>query len=314
MKPPPMTSLPSLRQLEYVVAVADERSFGAAASRCHVSQPGLSLQLAGVGRLLGVRIFERDRRGVLVTAAGEEIVARSRTLLDSARDLVEVARHRARPLVGRLRLGVIPTIAPYLLPSALAVVRREYPELRLTLREEKTEVLVSLIDKGQLDVALLALDTATDKLDSQLLFEDEFVLAMVTGHRLAKKKEVRERDLEGERVLLLEDGHCLRDQALAVCSRAGADENADLRATSLATLVPMVSGGDGVTLLPSIAVAQAAGRGSGIEVRPFRRPAPHRKIGLVWRRGSSRADEMRLLAQSLAKSRKADRGKGDRSI
>ncbi|HXC49646.1 MAG TPA: hydrogen peroxide-inducible genes activator [Candidatus Limnocylindrales bacterium] len=303
MKLPSGTSLPTLRQLEYVVAVADERSFGGAAARCHVSQPGLSLQVAEVERLLGVRIFERDRRGVLVTEAGDEIVRRSRTLLESARDLVEAARHRARPLVGRLRMGVIPTIAPYLLPSSLAMVRRDYPELRLTLREEKTDVLVSMLEKGTLDVALLALDTATDRLDCEPLFEDEFVLAMARSHPLAKKKQVSESDLEGERVLLLEDGHCLRDQALAVCNRAGADENADLRATSLATLVPMVSGGDGVTLLPGIAVRSMAGKGSGVEVRPFRKPAPRRRIGLVWRRGSSRADEMRLLARSIVKSR-----------
>ena len=304
MKQPSISSLPTLRQLEYVVAVADEKSFGAAASRCHVSQPGLSLQVAEVERLLGVRLFERDRRGVLVTPAGEEVVARARALIESAREIVEIARHRARPLVGRLRLGVIPTIAPYLLPPSLPHVRRDYPELRLTLREEKTEVLVASIEKGTLDVALLALDVGTDRLDSELLFEDEFVLAVPAAHRLAKKKQVVESDLEGERVLMLEDGHCLRDQALAVCSRAGADENADLRATSLATLVPMVAGGDGVTLLPEIAVRQVAARGSGIEVRPFRRPAPRRKIGLVWRRGSSRADEMRLLGRSILKSRR----------
>lgn len=299
----PMPPLPTLRQLEYVVAVADEKSFGAAASHCHVSQPGLSTQVREVERLLGVRIFERDRRGVIVTPAGEEIVERARALVASARELVEVARKRARPLCGPLRLGVIPTIAPYLLPASLPAVRRAYPELKLLLREEKTEVLLALIAKGKLDAALLALDVPLGDVDSAPLFDDAFVLAMPAGHKLAKKKQIDEKDLEGERVLLLEDGHCLRDQALAVCDRAGADENADFRATSLATLVQMVAGGDGVTLLPAIAAPSVTGEGAGsaasVVVRPFKAPAPSRKIGLVWRRGSSRGEEMRMLAAEL---------------
>jgi LysR family hydrogen peroxide-inducible transcriptional activator len=209
-------------------------------------------------------------------------------------------------LVGPLRLGVIPTIAPYLLPATLPAVRAKYPELRLLLREEKTEVLLALIAKGKLDAALLALDAPLGDVESIALFDDAFVLAMPAGHRLAKKKRIAEKDLEGENVLLLEDGHCLRDQALAVCERAGADENADFRATSLATLVQMVAGGDGVTLLPAIAAPAIAGSGAGavrnLVVRPFKAPAPSRKLGLVWRRRSSRADELKLLARCLAKA------------
>lgn len=292
--------LPTLRQLEYVVAIADESTFGAAAAHCHVSQPGLSAQVREVERLLGVRIFDRDRRGAVVTPAGEAVVARSRLLLEAARELVESARTQSRPLTGPLRFGVIPTIAPYLLPICLPEVRREYPELRLMLREEKTEVLLALIAKGKVDVALLALDVSLGEVDSAPLFDDAFLLAMPSGHRLARKKIVTENDLDGERVLLLEDGHCLRDQALAVCSRAGADENADFRATSLVTLVQMVAGGDGVTLLPAIAMSSLAANGSNLEVRPFRDPVPSRKLGLVWRRGSSRSDEMKQLAQTLA--------------
>lgn len=305
MNDPKPCALPTLRQLEYVVAIADQSTFGAAALHCHVSQPGLSAQVREVERLLGVRIFERDRRGVIVTSAGEEVVGRARTLLAAARELVEFARRRAQPLVGPLRLGVIPTIAPYLLPASLPAVRREYPELKLMLREEKTEVLLSLIAKGQIDAALLALDSSLTEVDSTLLFEDVFVLAMPPGHRLTANKQILEQDLEGERVLLLEDGHCLRDQALAVCDRAGADENADFRATSLATLVQMVAGGDGVTLLPWIAVAALAGPGSSLVVRPFKAPPPGRRIGLVWRRGSWRGDEMERLARSLAAARTA---------
>jgi LysR family hydrogen peroxide-inducible transcriptional activator len=296
------TTLPTLRQLEYAVAVAEASSFSEAASRCHVSQPGLSTQIRELERLLGVRLFDRDRRGVIVTPAGEEIVECARELLASARGLVENARKRARPLSGPLRLGVIPTIAPYFLPASLPAVRAKYPELKLLLREEKTEVLLALIAKGKLDAALLALDAPLGDVESTPLFDDAFVLAMPAGHRLAKRKRVTERDLEGEHVLLLEDGHCLRDQALAVCDRAGADENADLRATSLSTLVQMVAGGDGVTLLPAIAAPVLAGKGTTLVVRPFRAPAPSRKLGLVWRRGSSRAEELRLLARSLAKA------------
>ncbi|HYC00857.1 MAG TPA: LysR substrate-binding domain-containing protein [Candidatus Limnocylindrales bacterium] len=296
-KPTPVP-LPTLRQLEYVVAIADEASFGAAAAHCHVSQPGLSAQVREVERLLGVRIFERDRRGVIVTPAGVEIVERARALVATAREMVELARRRARPLCGPLRLGVIPTIAPYLLPAVLPHVRAEFPELRLMLREEKTEVLLGLIGKGRIDCALIALDVPMAGIESAPMFDDAFLLAVPKGHALARKKQVEESDLDGERVLLLEDGHCLRDQALAVCARAGADEDADFRATSLATLVQMVAGGDGVTLLPSIAVPVA--ESSGVIVRQFRAPPPSRRIGLVWRAGSSRGEEMRTLAASMA--------------
>lgn len=291
--------LPTLRQLEYVVATADEKSFSLAAGQCHVSQPGLSAQVREVEELLGVRIFDRDRRGVIVTPAGAEAVERSRALLASARDMVEAVRQRARPLCGSLRLGVIPTIAPYWLPAALPAVRRDYPELKLVLREEKTETLLELVARGKIDVALLAIDVPLGDAETAFLFDDRFLLAMPVGHPLSKKKQVTEQDLDGERVLLLEDGHCLRDQAWAVCSRAGADENADFRATSLATLVQMVAGGDGVTLLPAMAGAAMAGPGTNIVTRPFRVPAPSRRIGLAWRRGSSRAGEMKLLAASL---------------
>lgn len=293
--------LPTLRQLEYVVAIADEKSFGAAASHCHVSQPGLSTQVREVERLLGLRLFERDRRGVIVTPVGEEVVERSRALLASAREMVEAARRRTAPLTGLLRLGVIPTIAPYWLPSTLPAVRREYPDLKLLLREEKTGVLLDYVQRGKIDVALLAIDVPLGDVETAFLFDDPFVLAMPAGHPLSKKKQVTEGDLENRRVLLLEDGHCLRDQAFAVCARVGADEDTDFRATSLATLVQMVAGGDGVTLLPAMAEAAMAGPVSGIVTRPFRAPAPRRRIGLVWRRGSSRAAEMKLLAKSLAR-------------
>lgn len=308
MSTTPSLPLPTLRQLEYVVAIADESSFGAAALACHVSQPGLSAQVREVERLLDVRLFERDRRGVLITPAGEEVVDRARAILDSARRLVEAAAHRSRPLTGPFRLGIIPTIAPYLLPASLPAVRREYPELRLRLREEKTETLLDLVAKGRLDAALLATD-ADEVVDADVdvapLYDDAFLLALPEGHRLARKKQVVESDLDGENVLLLEDGHCLRDQALSVCERSGADENAELRATSLATLVQMVAGGDGVTLLPAMAQAALVGDGSGLVVRPFRAPAPSRAVGLVWRRGSSRAEEMRRLASTLASVRPA---------
>lgn len=288
--------LPSLRQLEYVVAVADEESFSRAASLCHVSQPGLSTQVRELEDLLGVRLFERGRRKVIVTPAGADVARRARELLSGAQELVEAARGRGRPLVGPLRIGIIPTIAPYVLPSVLPRARSEFPELRAFLREEKTADVVELVTRGTLDVGVVALEADLGSLASRPLFRDDFVLAMPVGHRLASRAAVSEADLAGEKVLLLDDGHCLRDQALAVCDRAGAGENNELRATSLRTLVQMIAGDEGVTLLPQMAVAAEAAPDSGIVVRRFRAPAPHRTIGLVWRASSPRAVELEMLA------------------
>ena len=290
--------LPTLRQLEYVVAVADRGSFHAAARACHVTQPGLSTQLQQLETLLGLRVFERDRRKVLITPEGEEIVQRSREILVRARDLVEAARIRKRPLTGTLRLGVIPTIAPYLLPRVLPRVRRRYGELKFQLHEAPTAELLTRLREADLDLLLLALEAPLGDVETQPLFQDPFVVATPSSHRLASRKRLSEADLSGEQILLLEDGHCLRDQALSFCNQAGADELADFRASSLATLVQMVAGGSGLTLLPSLALP-VEGRARGLVCIPLRKPVPFRTIGLAWRPTSARAREYHLLGPLL---------------
>jgi LysR family transcriptional regulator, hydrogen peroxide-inducible genes activator len=287
----------SLRQLEYVVAVADTGGFHRAAERCNVSQPTLSAQVAQVEAVLGVRLFERDRRGVLVTPSAEGIIARARRVLLEVGDLIAAAAQAQDPFAGAFRLGVIPTVAPYLLPEVVPALHARYPRLRLVLREERTSEVVRELRDGGLDLGLVALEAELGDHVAFEIFKDPFVVALPKGHRLAAKKKIAVADLEGERALLLDDGHCFRTQALALCSQAGARE-ADLRATSLATLVQMVSVGSGVTLLPKLAVDVENRRGQ-IEVRPFAAPVPSRTIALVWRPSSPFADTFRTLGEAL---------------
>jgi len=291
----------SIRQLQYVVAVADTLGFRKAAERCAVSQPTLSAQIQQLESVLGVLIFERDKRRVLVTAAGAEIVARARRVLVDAQDLVAAATRARDPFEGTFRVGVIPTIAPYYLPDVTEALASAYPKLRLVFREEKTEDTVRDLEEGTLDVGLVALEADLGELEHAEVFRDRFVLALPTGHPLAKKKRVPEDALAGTEVLLLEDGHCLRAQALAVCAQVGARET-DLRATSLSTLVQMVSRSDGVTLLPELAVAVENRRGQ-LEIRPFTAPEPYRTIALVWRRGSPFAEAFEKTAATLRAAR-----------
>jgi LysR family hydrogen peroxide-inducible transcriptional activator len=239
---------------------------------------------------------------VIVTPLGERLIERARTALRQMDDLVETARRGPSPLSGPLRLGVIPTIAPYLLPRWLPAVRKAHPELALSLHEDKTDRILEQLEDGRLDLLLLALPVPGDHLESELLFEEPFVLAAPVGHRLLRRRApAATEDLRDEAVLLLDDGHCLREQALAVCELAGAREARELRATSLVTLVQMVANGLGVTLIPATAVDALVGRQTEVAVRAFRRPAPSRKLGLVWRRTSARADEFRVLAGLLRK-------------
>lgn len=288
----------SLRQLQYALAVAEARSFRRAAEACRVSQPSLSAQLAEAERALGVRLFERDRRRVLVTAAGEALVARARAVLVAADDLLEAARRSADPLAGVLRLGVIPTVGPYLLPRAARALRRALPRLQLLWQEERTAALVRRVEAGELDGAILAHEADLGDLVQAELGRDPFVLAVPPGHPLARGEgPVKLGALDGERVLLLDDGHCLRDQALAVCARAGAEE-LGFRATSLHTLVQMVAGGAGVTLLPRIAQGEAPR--AGLRARPLAAPAPGRTLVLAWRRGAAAEPALRAAAEVLA--------------
>jgi LysR family hydrogen peroxide-inducible transcriptional activator len=294
LSPPPVT----LRQLQYVVAVADTLSFRAAAARCHVAQPSLSAQLAQLEAALGVRLFERDRRRVLLTAAGRDLVDRARRVLREADDLVEAAGRAGDPLRGRLTIGVIPTVSPYLLPAAAPALRRAYPRLTLVWREEKTADLVRQLQEGTLDAALLALEADIGDVEREVIARDPFVLATPRRHRLGVgKTPARPADLDDASVLLLDDGHCFRDQALAVCSRARVREG-EFRATSLATLAHMVAAGAGVTLLPRLAVP-AETTAAGLTVRPFADPSPHRTIGLIWRKSSPLTPTLRQLAATI---------------
>ncbi len=298
----------TLRQLQYCLAVAGARSFRRAAEACRVSQPSLSAQVAEVERALGVRLFERDRRRVLVTAAGEALLERAQRVLVEADDLLEAARRRADPLSGTLRVGVIPTVGPYLLPRAAPALRKALPELLVLWEEDKTAALVRRVSAGELDAALLAREADLGELVVAELAADPFVLATAPGHPLARGAgPLRPSDLRGERVLLLDDGHCLRDQALEVCARARAEE-LGFRATSLSTLVQMVASGAGVTLLPRIAV-DAEARRADVSIRPFTRPAPGRTLVLAWRRGSAVETALQAVTKAIRGAPLPDRAR-----
>ncbi len=296
LAPHPVT----LRQLQYVVAVADRKSFRRAAEDCHVAQPSLSAQVAQVEDVLGVKLFERDHRRVAMTAAGEAFVARARALLVLADDLTESSRGLSDPFAGRLRLGVIPTIAPYLLGEAAPALREAFPKLTFVWTEEKTPVLVERLARAELDGAILALEADVGDLPHVVLGSDPFVLATPPAHPLAKKRSgVRTEELEGERVLVLDDGHCFRDQVLSFCSRAGVEE-ASYRATSLPTLVQMAAGGAGITVLPRLAL-DVENRHHALAIRPFAPRVPARTLALVWRKRSALEVALEAVGQTLKK-------------
>jgi len=289
----------TLRQLQYARAVADTLSFHKAAERCRVAQPSLSAQIAALERGLGVTLFERDRRKVLVTGAGRELLDRARRILLGADELSDAALRLSDPLSGMVRVGVIPTISPYLLPPVTPALHAAYPRLTIVWIEDKTPVLTAALSEGSLDAAVLALEAEVGDFEHAVIAKDPFVLAIATEHPLAKRKApARPEELAGESVLLLDDGHCFRDQALAVCANAKARE-LEVRATSLPTLSQMVARGLGVTLLPRLAVATEAER-AGLAIRPFAEPAPRRTIALIWRRGSPWAATFRKVAATLA--------------
>lgn len=288
----------TLRQLQYAVAVAETLSFRQAAELCHVSQPSLSAQLAQLEAALGVRLFERNRKRVLPTEAGKELVRRARQILIQADDLVVAAKQLGDPLTGVLRMGVIPTISPYLLPRITPALRSRYPKLTVNWVEDKTETLLRQLDAGKVDAALIALEADIGDVEREVVARDPFVLATPPGHPLgAKHAPATPDDLRGVNVLLLDDGHCFRDQALAFCSNAKARE-LEFRATSLSTLAQMVAGGGGVTLLPELAVPTEAGR-AGLAVRPFAQPAPCRTIALAWRKTSPLGEALKQIAGTI---------------
>jgi LysR family hydrogen peroxide-inducible transcriptional activator len=294
-----LSALPiSLRQLQYIVAVADQGSFRRAAEACHVAQPSLSAQVAVAERALGLQLFERTGRRVRVPVSAAPLVAQARRILVAAGDLHELARQSADPFRGTLRLGVIPTICPYLLPEIAPALARDFPDLSITWSEDRTGRLVGQARDGAIDGAVLALEADLRGLTHAKLGWDPFLLAASPDHPLARgKRRVAPTVLDGEQVLLLDDGHCFRHQALHLCAGAGATE-AGLRATSLSTLVQMASASGGVTLLPSIALAVENRRGQ-LVARPFTQPGPGRTLALAWRRGSALRAPLTRIAETI---------------
>ncbi|HEY6457201.1 MAG TPA: LysR substrate-binding domain-containing protein [Steroidobacteraceae bacterium] len=293
-----------LKDLRYLVTVADTGHFGQAAERCFVSQPTLSAQLKKLEEYLGVKLIERQPRGATLTQAGEQIVARARVILSASDEVVTIAQTYRDPLAGRLKVAMIPTVGPYVLPQVAPVVRKLLPRLDLLLFEYQTAVMLAKVHSGDIDVGVLALPVEQDGLASRELYEEDFNVALPEHHRLAKQATVRIADLADESLLLLEEGHCLRDQALEVCGRISLQERQDFRATSLETLRQMVAAGAGVTLMPELASRGAYGNARGVVIRPLVRPTPHRQIGAVWRKSSARLAAIEAFCSIVIKHAK----------
>jgi len=293
--------LPTLRQLQYLKLLAEHRSFSRAAEAAHVTQPTLSAGVQELEKILGAPVVDRGRAGVILTAAGEEAVARAEAILAQAEDLVQAARGASQPLAGRFRLGVIPTIAPFLLPRALPTLRQRFPKLRLFLREDLTGRLIAGLKSGALDAALIAMPYDMSGLDWAEVQDDELLAAFPANHPLCAERRITAERLDAEDLILLEDGHCLREHALAVCSLTPARprDEAAFAATSLPTLVQMVGSGLGVSFLPAMAVEAGLADAAAVAVRPLAADNTARQIVVAWRAGSSRAAEGRLLAEVL---------------
>jgi LysR family hydrogen peroxide-inducible transcriptional activator len=292
----------TLQELRYLVALADAGHFARAAEACHISQSTLSVQIKKLEEYLGVTLFDRSLRRVATSPVAREIVAAARSIVAESDRVRALARDQARPdpLASTVRLGVIPTLGPYLMPRVLRTLHKLFPKLRLLLREEFTHVLLESLASGALDGALLALPVPLEGLECEALFREPFVAALPAGHPLAARLKVRPEELADEHLLLLEEGHCLRDQALELCARRPAGLAEEIRGTSLETLRQMVSLGVGYTVMPALAVSggQPAAKAL-IEYRPFAPPAPARTIGLVWRRRSPSDLALRRIADAL---------------
>jgi LysR family transcriptional regulator, hydrogen peroxide-inducible genes activator len=291
----------TLKQLRYLTALAEQRHFGKAAEVCSVTQPALSMQIRDLEKDLGADLVERRPGEVILTETGAEVVRRAERVLTGARDLTEFARHSGRLMTGRLRLGVIPTLAPYVLPQILPALQQRFPELRIELRETQTRNLMNELARGTLDAVLLALPIDESDFETLVLFDDPFLLAVPAGEAAPEKTRVDARDIDPRRLILLEEGHCLRDQALAFCGIGRLDlpsgyGGTGLGSTSLSTVMQMVANGYGVTLLPRIALPVEA-RDARVKVLRFRNPEPGRRIGLAWRRTSPRKADFAALGR-----------------
>jgi LysR family hydrogen peroxide-inducible transcriptional activator len=286
----------SLKQLRYFDSVARLKHFGKAAEQCAVTQPALSMQIRELERLLGVELVERRPGEVALTQIGLEVAQRGDRVLAGARDLVDFARHRGRLLTGRLQLGVIPTLAPYVLPKLLPVLQRRYPDLRIELRETQTKSLLDELARGSLDAVMLALPVHEAEIETIRLFDDPFLLGVPAGDPRPETARVTAAEVDRQQLILLEEGHCLRDQALAYCAGARRDAALSLGATSLATVLQMVANGYGVTLVPRVAVDVEV-RNERVKLLRFADPEPGRTIGLAWRRSSPRKVDFVALGQ-----------------
>ncbi|MDO5684340.1 MAG: LysR substrate-binding domain-containing protein [Propionibacteriaceae bacterium] len=292
----------NLRDLEYLVALDEHRHFGRAAAACFVSQPTLSTQVRKLETELGVQLIERGARQVLFTTAGDEVVRRARHILSEAEDIRDISRQLNSPHTGTLRLGIFPTLGPYLLPHAVPKLGEVFPDLEVLLTEAKSLDLSDQLRAGTLDAAVLARPVHEEWLADAPLFREDFVLATPVGHELDKPVPLQATELQGQHLLLLDDGHCLRDQALEFCQGAGAGERDGFRATSLETLRHMVAAGVGITLLPELAVAPPVIDNPRLALRRFNDPAPHRDLALFWRKTSVYRDLMPQLADVLRES------------
>lgn len=289
----------NLRDLKYLVALADHKHFGRAAEACFVSQPTLSTQIRKLEEELGVSLVERAPRKVMLTPAGRDAAERARRIVAEVEQMKEAARRSQDPEAGTVRLGIFPTLGPYLLPHVVPRIRTRFPELELLLVEEKSDVLLSRLREGKLDAGLLALPVHDDQLHVEPLFEEPFLLAVPGNHPLASRDALTLDELSNQKLLLLEDGHCLREQALEVCRLSGANEKSEFRATSLETLRQMVAAGVGITLLPTLATKPPVPRSEDVHLLGFSDSHPNRHIAMVWRKSSAMGDFLTQLAQII---------------
>ncbi|MDN5923780.1 MAG: LysR substrate-binding domain-containing protein [Xanthomonadales bacterium] len=286
----------NLRDLHYLVVLADLRHFSRAAEACFVSQPTLSTQIRKLEAELGVTLVERSPRKVLLTDVGRQIVQRARDVLNDVEQIRAVARGTLNPESGSVRLGIFPTLAPYLLSHVVPMLRERFAQLELRLVEEKTEIVLSMLREGRLDAGIVAMPIHDDSLHHEFLFEEPFMLAVPYAHPLAKRKNLKMADLANQSLVVLEDGHCLRDQALEVCQLSGAGEKSGFRATSLETLRQMVAADVGITLLPTLAVQPPVAQAPNVKLIEFRGQIPSRRIAMVWRKSSAMGHFLRDFA------------------
>jgi len=297
----------NIRDLKYLVALADTQHFGNAAEACYVSQPTLSMQIKKLEEELGVVFFERNNKQCIMTPVGEKMAQQARVILKEVQEFVSMAQWAKDPLSGKFRLGIIPTLGPYLLPEILPPLKKNFPKMEFIIFENKTHVILQELLEGRLDAVILALPVEEKRLKQTLLFKELFYLALPAHHPLSKKQKVKLQDLETADLLLLEEGHCLREQALAVCQFVHVKEKEGFQATSLETLRHLVAANLGITLLPALAVKESA-HFSNMVIKPFASPSPFRDIGMLWRPTCVREECCEKMAKVITQQMKSFQG------